>query len=167
MINRGDPLDQELQRSRRYARPLSLVRVRARAGDAAPLVAALEGMTREVDHLWTVGRDVVVLLPEADPAAAQAFVDRACDPLAGTLVWETATASFPDDGLTRQALVAALNGDHGERVEPPPVARRDEPLALPRARSGSGRGRTPVAAGFGRDRRAHDQEDDRPSRQAG
>jgi hypothetical protein len=120
MIHRADPLDRELQRSRRYARPLSLVRIRSRSGDATQLVAALQAMTREGDHVWTVAREVVVLLPEADAPAARAFVDRVCDPVAGRPAWETATASFPDDGLTRQALVAALNGeDDGRRGRGP------------------------------------------------
>jgi hypothetical protein len=167
MIHRADPFDQELQRSRRYGRPLSLVRVRSRTGEVTQLVAALEQLTREVDHVWTVGRDVVVLLPEADAAAARAFVDRACDPLTGTLAWEAATASFPDDGLTRPALVAALNGDATDRVEAPPVpARPEPPLLLPRIRPSSGRRPALVGAGAGRDRR-RDLEDDRPSRKVG
>lgn len=156
MTHRSDPLDQELQRSRRYERPLSLVRVRPRNGDVAQLIGLLETMAREVDQVWAVGPDVVVLLPEADAQAAQAFVDRACDPFAGSLVRDATTASFPEDGLTRPALFAALNGQPGTRVEAPAVGPRPTPVPLPVRRSGASRGSGDA-----------DREDDRPRRRAG
>jgi hypothetical protein len=121
MSQRAHPIERELQRCRRFGRPLSLVRVRPRDADAARLAAALEEAGREVDRVWPVGGDVVVLLVDADRAAARAFVERACRPHADSLAEEPATASFPDDGLTGRALIAALHGDASARVAAPPV----------------------------------------------
>jgi hypothetical protein len=118
---RADPLERELRRSRRFGRPLSLVRVRALDGDARPLASTLRAIAREVDHVATLGDNVLVLLPETDGAAARAFVDRASRSVGQAQAANATVASFPNDGLTLSALIAAVNGHAPASVDAPPV----------------------------------------------
>ena len=122
MSQRVDPLERELQRSRRFRRPLSLVRARPRAdGESAALASEFRSAAREVDQVWDSGGAVIVVLAEADAAAARAFVGRVCHPISGQLAEEPSIATFPDDGLTLSALLGTLHGVATERVEAPSV----------------------------------------------
>jgi hypothetical protein len=125
----------ELERSRRYGHPLALVRVvpitarheaaapvrlgrRARAGRAgragrdaaAELVLALRGTLRDIDAVWTDRRGVFLLLPETDVDAGRSLVAR----LRGgeqpflTAEDDVRVGAFPADGLTLEALIAAV-----------------------------------------------------------
>jgi hypothetical protein len=126
----------ELERSRRYGHPLALVRVvpitarsesaaptassirrgrRTRAGRAgrdaaAELVLALRDTLRDIDAVWTDRRGVFLLLPESDVAAGRALVSR----LRGgerpflTAEDDVRVGAFPADGLTLDALIAAV-----------------------------------------------------------
>jgi hypothetical protein len=123
----------ELERSRRYGHPLALVRVvpitarsesaapsassirrgrRTRAGRAATaeLVLALRDTLRDIDAVWTDRRGVFLLLPESDVAAGRALVSR----LRGgerpflTAEDDVRVGAFPADGLTLDALIAAV-----------------------------------------------------------
>jgi hypothetical protein len=121
-VTRADPLERELQRSRRFRRPLSLVRARPRAdGESATLANALRAAAREVDQVWESGGAVIVVLAEADAAAARAFAGRVCRPISSQLAEPPSIATFPDDGLTLAALLETLHGLPTEHVEAPPV----------------------------------------------
>jgi hypothetical protein len=121
-VTRADPLERELQRSRRFRRPLSLVRARPRAdGESATLANALRAAAREVDQVWESGGAVIAVLAEADAAAARAFADRVCRPISSQLAEPPSIATFPDDGLTLSALLSVLHGLPTERIEAPSV----------------------------------------------
>jgi hypothetical protein len=127
----------ELERSRRYGHPLALVRVvpirtrhddeaaptastvrlgrRARAGRAgrdaaAELVLALRDTLRDIDAVWTDRRGVFLLLPESDVEGGRSLVTR----LRGgerpflTAEDDVRVGAFPADGLTLDALIAAV-----------------------------------------------------------
>ncbi len=124
----------ELERSRRYGHPLALVRVvpissrhettapasarrgrRARAGRAgrdaaAELVLALRETLRDIDAVWTDRRGVFLLLPESDVAAGRALVSRLRGGEQPFLTEEddVRVGAFPADGLTLDALIAAV-----------------------------------------------------------
>ena len=125
----------ELERSRRYGHPLALVRIvplqpmrtsldagpdarssrRARpdrlAGRAAAdLVSALRETLREIDAVWSDRRGVFMLLPESDAPAGQALVRRLHDGERPLLTGEddVRVGAFPDDGLTLDAMIAAV-----------------------------------------------------------
>jgi hypothetical protein len=126
----------ELERSRRYGHPLALVRVvpitarhdtaspeaspvrlgrRTRVGRAgrdaaAELVLALRDTLRDIDAVWTDRRGVFLLLPESDVEAGRSLVSR----LRGgeqpflTAEDDVRVGAFPADGLTLDALIAAV-----------------------------------------------------------
>jgi hypothetical protein len=126
----------ELERSRRYGHPLALVRVvpitarhettapaassvrlgrRTRAGRAgrdaaAELVLGLRDTLRDIDAVWTDRRGVFLLLPESDVEAGRSLVAR----LRGgeqpflTAEDDVRVGAFPADGLTLDALIAAV-----------------------------------------------------------
>jgi hypothetical protein len=125
----------EMERSRRYGHPLALVRVvaapraphegqdprerrrlraerAARAGrDAgAQLAAALRGTVRDLDTVWSDRRGVFMLLPESDVEAGRGLAQRlrtGDDPLL-TAEDDVRIGAFPGDGLTLDALIAAV-----------------------------------------------------------
>lgn len=89
---------QEIERCRRYERTVTLVRVVA-AGDSAPDIAR---RLRRTDQSWSVGKDLVVLLPETGRAGAARAIGRWCS---GARV---AVAVFPEDALTVHGLIRAV-----------------------------------------------------------
>jgi hypothetical protein len=124
----------ELERSRRYGHPLALVRIvplqavrpagaagqlpssrrnraeRVAGRAAADLVLALRETLREIDAVWSDRRGVFMLLPESDAAAGQALVHRlrvAERPLL-TDEDDVRVGAFPSDGLTLDAMIAAV-----------------------------------------------------------
>jgi hypothetical protein len=121
----------ELERSRRYGHPLALVRIvplqpmrmspdadaearssrRARADRAAAdLVAALRETLREIDAVWSDRRGVFMLLPESDATSGQALVRRLRTGERPLLTGEddVRVGAFPADGLTLDAMIAAV-----------------------------------------------------------
>ena len=127
----------ELERSRRYGHPLALVRIvplqparpsvdedadvqprssrRARAERfagraAAELVLALRETLREIDAVWSDRRGVFMLLPESDVAAGHALVHRLRAGERPLLTDEddVRVGAFPSDGLTLDAMIAAV-----------------------------------------------------------
>lgn len=122
---RLDLLELELQRSRRFGRPMTLVLFRPDGVPVDDVATTVAGCGRQVDQVLTVDDDVVVLLPEVGPSQAQAYVAR----VSGTLPALAApprTASFPNDGLTLSALTSILY-DPGEPGMG--TLRLDRPLA--------------------------------------
>jgi hypothetical protein len=107
-------IERELGRSRRHRRPCSLVRVSGQRGD----LPALCGSLRRSDQAWRVGRDVIILMPESSRDSANIGVRRLCSDATSVV------ATFPDDGLTVQALVDAV-------LARPRSERTTEPLVIP------------------------------------
>jgi len=111
----------ELYRSRRYGRHLALV-------GAPPVDAqALDSLTfslRMLDRVWTEGKQLYVLLPEADREEAEGLLHRLAASETAVLEVERArVAVFPDDALTSDALIEAVrvsqttrNGRRDHRV---------------------------------------------------
>jgi hypothetical protein len=123
----------ELERSRRYGHPLALVRVvplkpveaqpdqavrparRARperfsGRAAADLVQALRESLRDIDAVWVDRRGVFMLLPESDANAGHSLVGRLRSgerPLLSDQD-DVRVGAFPSDGLTLDAMIAAV-----------------------------------------------------------
>ncbi|MDP9483489.1 MAG: hypothetical protein M3P84_09730 [Chloroflexota bacterium] len=123
-----EDVHRELARARRHERPLALVRLPGASGtDAAARSAAIAPFLRRIDRTWSEHGDVNVLLPEADRTAAEILVERLrkCQPDA---VGGANIATFPADGLTSGALLAALYGTPMVSVPAPKsVGRLDLP----------------------------------------
>jgi hypothetical protein len=137
-----EALSRELDRSRRYRHPLTLVRMvgdgssgrrslaararregrprRGRAdGSAAELLAQLRGLLRSGDCAWCDADAVFVLLPETDASGAEAMVARARAIVpALAAATELRLASFPQHALTAQGLRAAVAPPRAARFGP-------------------------------------------------
>jgi hypothetical protein len=163
----------EMERSRRYGHPLALVRVvsapaghgrdegggqaRRRRADRAgrgrdalsQLVAQLRSTVRDIDSVWSDRRGVFMLLPESDVEAGRGLAQRLRageEPLLSDED-DVRIGAFPSDGLTLDALVAAVTrpvpapalplgpraGD--ETVDVPAAARRRLALGMGPAES--------------------------------
>lgn len=145
--------EREIARARRYEHPLSVLMFRTASRHAPPWVtaatratdAALLRSTLRQDDLVTIDPhrgQWIVLLPEADAQAAQGAMQRLRTLLAqadpGTRWWGTAT--FPEDGLLLDDLIAVASG---EREATPALHPR---FAFPRAENGHGPRRTAEAS---------------------
>ena len=117
-----DPLTREIERSRRYRHPLTLLRVAP--GPSVParlagvrslghrrrepvdaLAEVLSSCLRTGDVTWSDGAALFVLLPETDASGADAMLARfrrAAPGLADDT--DVRVASFPEHGLTHHAL---------------------------------------------------------------
>jgi hypothetical protein len=110
IASRTDPwesLRRELDRARRYGRPLGLIQITG-GGDAT--VDFLRSFVRAGDEVWRDRDRIFVMLPEADQACAAGMVERlrvcGAHALAGA---DVRLASFPDDGLTAVGLLDELS----------------------------------------------------------
>lgn len=124
-----EDVHRELARARRHERPLAIVRLPGASGtDAAARSAAIAPYLRRIDRTWSEHGDVNVLLPEADRSAAEILVERLRkrqpDAVGGANI-----ATFPADGLTSGALLAALYGTPMVSVAAPKGVGR--PVDLP------------------------------------
>ena len=101
----ADPDDDAQPRSSRRARA---ERFAGRA--AADLVLALRETLREIDAVWSDRRGVFMLLPESDVAAGHALVHRLRAGERPLLSDEddVRVGAFPSDGLTLDAMIAAV-----------------------------------------------------------
>ncbi len=119
-------LDIELERARRHERPLTLVRLSAaRRGTAAEELQSLT--VRRTDTVHEVGSVAYLIAPETDAAEARILSGRLAATLDDPLGLVTATATFPDDGVSSGALLAKLDARrHPETARPP---RRQAPRA--------------------------------------
>ncbi|MEA2537104.1 MAG: hypothetical protein QOF11_1338 [Chloroflexota bacterium] len=124
-----EDVHRELARARRHERPLAIVRLPGASGtDAAARSAAIAPYLRRIDRTWSEHGDVNVLLPEADRAAAEILVER-LRKRQPEAVGGANIATFPADGLTSGALLAALYGTPMVSVPVPKGVGR--PLDLP------------------------------------
>lgn len=99
-------VQRELDRSRRHERPFVLIRIPGPASAAGSLKAFL----RSADSLWVSGGNVYVLLPESSRARGEAVLARVRDSQPALLPGNEQLVAFPEDGVTRGALVALLHG---------------------------------------------------------
>ena len=160
----------ELERSRRYGHPLALVRIvplqpmrtrleagvdvdapssrRARADRAAAdLVSGLRETLREIDAVWTDRRGVFMLLPESDAASGHALVRRLRSGERPLLTGEddVRVGAFPADGLTLDAMIAAVTRPVAAPALPVMLAEDEGAPMRRRLRSASGH---PTAEGI-------------------
>ena len=128
-----EDLRRELNRSRRYERCFTLIRIalpaetdrrrrfRGRSGPNGSL-RAVAALVRSVDGVWTDETDLYLLLPECDRTTGERTLARIESSLAGVLPAGSTimVASFPEDGRTSGALLNALHGRPIETIEAPP-----------------------------------------------
>lgn len=129
-------LRRELNRSRRYERCFTLLRIalpredrsrrwiRPRTRPAAESMHAIASFVRSVDGVWTDDADLYLLLPECDRANGERTLERIEASLAEVLPAGASItlATFPNDGRTTGALLNALHGRPVETIEPAPEA---------------------------------------------
>ncbi len=132
-VSGRDALRNELDRARRHRRTFALARLRPIGGSAAAgaMAGASGGIAAETlrligaslritDRAWLDDDDVVLLLPEADRATADALADRLRQAAPDRFTADVAIAVFPDDGLTSGALLEALDREmHGDQLPSP------------------------------------------------
>ncbi len=118
----------ELRRSRRGGRPLTLLRI---AGDelltpgpdgASDLITRSRRLglhLRLVDRTWVDDGSIYVLLPESPRSAANVLLERIRADSPGQLPEHVRVATFPEDGLTSGAIIAAVNGGAVDAVPIP------------------------------------------------
>jgi hypothetical protein len=144
----------ELRRSRRAARPMTILRLPGpadpEAAEAADLVGQSRGLhehLRLVDRTWVDDGSVYVLLPESSRAAADSLIGRLRIAAPHLVADDVRLATFPDDGLTSGALISAVHGASLSEV-PTPIraavaeddtesARADDAPSLPETASRS------------------------------
>jgi hypothetical protein len=109
-------LRRELDRSRRAARPMGLLRIARppRSRRDGPSVdqdaaAAAADLLRSSDTVWIDGGALYALLPESSGWGTRAAVDRVLGSLSIGEVHATVSA-FPEDGWTSEVLLAKLHG---------------------------------------------------------
>jgi hypothetical protein len=108
-----DELVRELERSRRYGRPFSLVALSldepGRAVNGHEAAILLSAALRTIDRAWWAGGTAYFLLPETDREMAVSLLARIRGQSPEILAArEVSVASFPEDGLTQRALLASL-----------------------------------------------------------
>lgn len=116
----------ELRRSRRGARPLTLLRMPGpellTLADLVELEARsrrLTGHLRLVDRAWVDDGSIYILLPESPREAAEIMLGRIRTADPKLLTDDIRAATFPDDGLTSGALIAAIHGSSIANVPTP------------------------------------------------
>jgi len=114
--------EHELSRSRRYERPIALIKGPLPSPTEAPanldVMADINKSLRSVDTAWIDGGALWILATEADHVVADQLVDR----IVGA-TWmnrdEVRIASFPEDALTAGGLIALLQGDQPRPIQLP------------------------------------------------
>ena len=135
-------LEREIDRSRRHGRALALLRLtwHAEGRRLGAVVDAVRATVRSVDSVWVDHEAIFVLLPESDRAAADRLLARLGFASPGIVDTRDArVASFPQDGLTANALRAAVS-----RARPSPPALQVGPA---RAAAGDANGELPATRG--------------------
>jgi hypothetical protein len=123
----------ELRRARRSGRPLTLLRIpipepaSSDVPGSATLVRAIGAELRLIDRTWVDGDSIYLMLPESSRSAATVVVDRLAAAPATVAVGAAHMATFPEDGLTSGALLAAVHGTAVGQVPIPLRPSHDEP----------------------------------------
>jgi PelD GGDEF domain len=125
-------LRREVDRSRRHAHPLALVRLETRApGELERSLRDLERRVRSIDAVWAESRAVIVLLAESDRASAEGFLARLRAAAPAAVELDSArVACFPQDALTAESLRLALERGAARRDRLP----ADGPAVLRQAK---------------------------------
>lgn len=118
--------EEELERARRYERPLALVRIGPT--DERPktheMGSPLPEPPRRSDRVFVIGRWVYVLAPETDLEASRGLVQR----LRGSAELDarppSRVACFPAHGITSGALLAWLDDEVQQGADPSPAGPR-------------------------------------------
>jgi hypothetical protein len=127
-------LRREIDRSRRHGHPATLLRVpppgsandRRLRRELSQVTERLREALRSVDSVWAQRDGVYALLPETDRDAVESLLARLRRECTGLIPAEgLGIACFPEDGLTANALRAA--------VEQPALGRRTTGGAIPLA----------------------------------
>jgi hypothetical protein len=113
----------EMRRARRGVKALTILRIPFTNGslDEASLGVRSESVgahLRLVDRTWVDDGSIYVLLPESTRPAAEALLTRVRSLAPGLLPADVRVATFPDDGLTSGAIIAAV---HGAALEEVPI----------------------------------------------
>lgn len=107
----------EFERSRRYERPLALLRIslpaRPRDRQRADALEVRKAV-RMLDAVWTDRDCVVVLMPETNREALARAIGRILARLPGAGLDAMRVALYPDDGITSGALVGRLDDPGAE-----------------------------------------------------
>ena len=101
-----DVLAQEMERARRYERPLALLWVDTSEKDVP--FAAVSSALRLIDHAWADDSGIRILLPEARRPEGEACISRLVEAAPGLEPADVRLAVFPDDGVTTGALFSQL-----------------------------------------------------------
>jgi hypothetical protein len=138
-----DAFRAELDRARRHRRTFAMARLelaKPADGGAAPdgptitdtaTIQLIGASLRITDHAWLDDGDVVILLPESDRATAESFAERVRVNAAGRFTERLGIAAFPDDGLTSNALLDALERGMDGAPMPSPMVRTTVAGAAP------------------------------------
>jgi hypothetical protein len=123
----------ELARARRFDRQFAIVRFSTgRSPERAVLVglrSEIAALSRRIDRLWIDEDDILLLLPEATEAAAEAALARIAVRVPAAFAVEPGLARYPEHGITSGALIAAVYGS-GQRDVPTPIAAARPELRL-------------------------------------
>ena len=125
-------LARELDRARRHRHPLTLIRIASSAargnadvaGETDVRQVSAASPVRAADRLWADSDGLIALLPETDHDGAERAALRLLNSAGAD--GQIAIAIFPEDGLTRGALLAHL---HAKRHPTALGARRQDVLA--------------------------------------
>jgi hypothetical protein len=132
----------ELRRARRGDQPLTMLRIAGEdlpsegpdgRSDLGSRARRLARHLRLVDRTWVDEASIYVLLPETTRAAADALISRIRATSPGQLPEHVRIATFPENGLTSGALIAAVN-DGEVDIVPTPI--RPTPAAAVEAAFG-------------------------------
>lgn len=130
-----DAFRAELDRARRHRRTFAMARLELAASpDGATIAEGDDGIAiatvqligaslRITDRAWLEDGDAVILLPESDRATAESFAERLRAAAPGRFTDRLAFAAFPDDGLTSNALLDALERGMEGSPMPSPIVR--------------------------------------------
>jgi hypothetical protein len=125
-------LRREVDRSRRHGHPATLLRVPAPGSvtdrrlrrELTHVSDRLREVLRSVDSVWSQRDGVYALLPETDRDSVESLLARLRRECTGLIPAEgLGIACFPEDGLTANALRAAVE-------QPARPARAGNPIAL-------------------------------------
>lgn len=106
-----EDVHREIARARRHERPMAIVRLPSESGRAAAdRAASIVPYLRRIDRVWAEHGDVNLLLPDTDRTAAERLVTRLQVREPAAVGTRPSIATFPVDGLTSGALLAALYG---------------------------------------------------------
>jgi hypothetical protein len=113
----------ELTRARRFDRSFAIVRLgpASSADDHDGIRDRVAAALRRIDRVWLDGDHLLMLLPEANPTAVKATLDRVRAAVPEAIQFDPGIALFPQHGITSGSLIAAAYGAGIEDV-PTPIA---------------------------------------------